>query len=137
MRKVKAVLLFALVFCGLGPVAQTQSTEISKAETTDIVHTVLLELKDDISEEDRNRFIAHLESLCTLDMIKECYVTLPFDTGDKRLVQGHDVLLYTTFENLEALNAYAESEFHLEVRDKLKPFLSAVPKVFDSVKNKQ
>jgi len=112
-----------------------QSTEISKAETTDIVHTVVLELKDEIGTEDRAHFIANLESLCSLDMIKECYVTVPFDTGDKRLVKGHDVLLYTTFENLEALTAYAENEFHLAVRSKLKPFLAAPPRVFDSIKN--
>ena len=71
-------------------------------------HIVLLELKENCSEEDIDRVVQALYSLQEIEEVIDLEVSRELDTGDDRLLGGFDILLYTEFGSEADLKKYSK-----------------------------
>ena len=96
-----------------------------------LVYTVILTLKDDVSQTQRSKVVEDLKSLGTIKETQNLFVSSYTETADKRAKTDYDFILEMQFNNKAELTAYSKNEFHLSVRKKLKPFLAGPPVVYD------
>lgn len=96
-----------------------------------LVHTVILDLKDDILEEDRIFFVEQLKSLGSIKETHGLFVASYVLTNDDRAKTDYDVILQMTFNSEEDLFTYANNQHHLDIRATIKDFLAKKPIVYD------
>lgn len=124
--------------CGEKPTSESQpttsqadskpsSTSTSKIDAP-LIHIVLLDLKPGIDPDLVIRDIREIEGL---PEIAEFRTGKYIDLDDSRSLENFEVAIYTTFENVEAYEAYQKNEVHLALRDKLYDVLLRYPVTYD------
>lgn len=96
-----------------------------------LVHSVFFKLKSELSETEKNDFMAELKRLAKISYTKNLFVATPAATGDGRLRADYDVVLQMHFAQADDLAKYQAHELHLEVKAKVGPSLAAKPFVYD------
>lgn len=97
-----------------------------------LTHHVYFNLKDDLTDKQKQSFEKGLKSLSKIEVAKNLKVGKSANTGDKRLVSNYDYVLTMHFESMEDLKTYANDEFHLKVRGEIGPMLAKAPIVYDA-----
>ncbi|MFK7758059.1 MAG: Dabb family protein [Flavobacteriales bacterium] len=97
----------------------------------DLVHTVILKLKEDTDQHRIQEVIAELQSLSSIEETKCLQVAAKAQTIDPRAKIDYDLILQMAFESIEDLESYGANSFHLEVRRGLKNDLAQAPVVYD------
>ncbi len=111
-----------------------ENSEIKeKIEASDrlLMHTVFLNLKDSISQEDKAYALNELKKLKDIPEVMSFVVGTKANTGDPRLNKTYDLVLQMSFKNIEELKLYDKDSLHSEVRKKLKNLLAGPPEVYD------
>ena len=108
---------------------QAQEEQISFENT--LVHIVLLQLNEDISDEEKETLVKKLESLADIPTVKNLQIGMPEDTDDPRAMTDYDLVLHMGFSSLDNLVTYQKDENHLAIRADLKPYLAKPPVVYD------
>ena len=96
-----------------------------------LIHNVFLDLKDNVSADDKIKAIEQLKSLSAIDNVVKLYAGPKAETGDTRLYKNYDLALHVTFKSLDDLKKYDKNEHHAKVRRQLKSLLAGPPLVFD------
>lgn len=133
MARLSLIQLLFLFACSMGDAP----TAISYEKNGPLKHIVLLELKENCSEQDIERVVQALYSLQEIEEVIDLEVSQALDTGDDRLLSGYDIILYTELGSEADLKKYSKDEFHLSVREDLKPYLATKPKVIDAFEYKE
>lgn len=121
------VILFALLFATCTKI----DLRDSHYEKGQIVHTVIFNLNDDITDVDRNYFIDQLKSLSKVRETKDLFVASYTLTNDERAKSNYDIILQMKFSSTADLYAYSNHEFHLDIRSKIAHLVAEKPLVYD------
>lgn len=121
------IFLVSVIGCGQVQKKTTNENYVSGQ----LVHTVLLKLKDNVSSERAKEVMELIETLSQIEEANGLFVASPADTPDPRAVQNYDFILQMAFNSIEELTTYSTNEYHLKVRSQIKNDLSATPLVFD------
>jgi len=97
----------------------------------ELVHTVILSLKDGVSQKWKDKIIGLLSTLSQIKEAQRLIVGTKARTKDSRAQQDYDLILQVSFKNQTALEAYSINTHHLNVRKKLKSDLGKAPVVYD------
>lgn len=100
-------------------------------DSGDLVHTVILKLKDDTSVKRKEEIITKLQSLSSIKETKHLLVATKAQTSDPRAKVDYDLILQMAFDSTEDLETYSTDASHLEVRSGLKNDLAQAPVVYD------
>lgn len=84
-----------------------------------ITHVVMLKLKDDAPEGTAQRIREHLLGLAELDMVRKWEVGINIGESSK----PYDLVVYSTFDSLEAIDEFRVHPKHVEAKDFMKPYL--------------
>ena len=87
-------------------------------------------LKDDLSDEDRQRFDDGLTSLTTIDTVRHSFIGTPADTDRPIIDRAYTYGLVLTFDDVEGHDAYQVDPVHDAFRDTCSAFWSQV-RIFD------
>lgn len=120
----------SLICLSLGS-CDTAKRGVLKHQKEQLVHMVTFQLKEDLDPASVQTFVDGIRSLCEIPYLSDCFTALPADTGDPRLVSDYDLLLQMRFDSEDLLRKYAQDEFHLSVRKRIKSYLKAPPVVYD------
>lgn len=133
MKQIYFILIISIVFCGCFSKSKIEKspTTQKKVLTKKLVHIVYLKTKSKIPEKEISVLKQNLLKLKNVEGVKNLKIGTKANTGDKRHFENYDIALQMEFDSLEALEIYAKDEFHLKIREKLKPYLAAPPIVFD------
>ncbi len=97
-----------------------------------LLHTVILTLKEEVTAAEKEEVLVLLKSLEEISETNGLIVSELANTSDSRAKKDFDLILSMSFDNHTDLEKYSTNEFHLQVREELKPFLAAPPIVYDS-----
>jgi hypothetical protein len=97
----------------------------------ELVHKVILSLKDGVSQKWKDKIIGLLSTLSQIKEAQRLIVGTKARTKDSRAQQDYDLILQVSFKNQTALEAYSINTHHLNVRKKLKSDLGKAPVVYD------
>ncbi len=100
-------------------------------EKGDLVHTVILSLKDSTTETRKEEILDLLKGLKEVSGTKRLFTSIPAETDDSRAKRDYDIILQMAFDSVKKLERYSTDSFHLNVRDQLKKDLSGPPIVYD------
>ena len=107
---------------------ETNSTGYTQGE---LVHTVFLSLKDEVTQNRKEKIIKILKSLGEIKVTKGLTVSVKAETEDARAETNYDLVLQMAFKDLKDLHLYSVNSSHFEIRAQLKPDLASVPVVYD------
>ncbi len=107
---------------------ETNSTGYSEGE---LVHTVILSLKDEVTQNRKEKIIEILKSLSDIKVTKGLTVSEKAETEDNRAKTNYNLVLQMSFNDLKDLHLYSVHSSHLDVRSQLKPDLASVPVIYD------
>ena len=109
-------------------------TQIDSSATQegDLLHSVYLPLKNDLSEDEVNKLITEIKGLRDIPSVKNLHVGSLANTGDQRMLAEFDIVMALTFEDLEGLEAYQVHEIHQTLKAGIGTWLSGAPKVHDA-----
>ncbi len=96
-----------------------------------LIHNVFFNFKKDISDKEKENFKSELFRLANIPHVLDIEVAEPADTGDKRLREDYDMVLFITFSEEEQLAKYQIHEIHLDVKKNVGPYLAQAPFVYD------
>lgn len=78
-----------------------------------LVHTVLFRLKDDLTEDQIQKFRAGLENLRSIVYVKAVYVGTPAETGDRpQIDKSYTVGMTAVFNNMKDHDSYQTHPKH-------------------------
>ncbi|HCY46756.1 MAG TPA: hypothetical protein DHU89_08725 [Flavobacteriales bacterium] len=97
----------------------------------ELVHTVILALKGDVSQKRKEEIIRLLGSLSEIDETQGLTVSTKARTNDTRAQRDYDLILQMSFKSQTELESYSINAHHLDVRAKLKSDLASAPVVYD------
>lgn len=97
----------------------------------DIVHTVILSSKNEVSEKRQEEIINLLNSLAEIKETQRLIVCAKALTDDKRAKRDYNLILQMSFKSQEELMSYSINAHHLDVQAKLKYDLAGAPVVYD------
>jgi ABC-type enterochelin transport system substrate-binding protein len=120
--------------------AQMQKAEVALAEaqaqlvaqqSAKLIHIVMLNIKDDLSEEDLQTLATNIKRIGTIGLVHNFEFGTFADVGDKRALSDYEMVMKMAFTSREEMAKYQVNEVHEEVRTKLGPYLAAPPAVYD------
>lgn len=83
------------------------------AEDASFVHVVLVWLKEDISSEDRQKFVAEMEKLEDIESVKEFRLGVAADSEARPIVDhSYDYAMFIHFDDLAGHDAYQIDPIH-------------------------
>jgi len=92
-----------------------------------LIHVVLFSLKESCTSADKEKLIAGLESLKSIETLRGIYIGSPAATPERPvIIKDYDVMLTTIFDDLEGHNTYAVHPTHLKFIDDHKALWSSV-----------
>jgi|TARA_B110000977_G_scaffold174734_1_gene228875 hypothetical protein len=97
----------------------------------ELVHTVILSLKDNVNQKRKDEIIDLLVTLSEIKETQRLIVSTKASTNDTRAQQDYDLILQMSFKNQAELESYSINTHHLNVRAKLKSDLAKAPVVYD------
>ncbi len=118
-----------IIILGLAFFALVNCTTLKKHR---ILHTVCLDLVDELTTKQKNELMHHFASLSKIKHVKSFTVSHFFDSGDPRLQRHCDVILTMSFINIAELKRYQEDPHHKKVIQSSLPYLNSPPVIFDS-----
>ena len=126
--------LFSFVgLAGFVPFLQSNKKKNkNKKEKEMFVHHVYFWLKNPASEADRKKLLEGLNSLKSIETIKQVHIGKPANTDRDVIDTSYDFSLLLIFDNLEDQEVYQEHPTHLAFVDKYASLWSKVI-VYDSV----
>lgn len=105
-------------------------SEMSQDPQAELEHLVFIALNDSVSPAEIKLIKSKLNSLNRVEGVLDLSISEALDVGDKRALD-YDILLQIWFENAASLKIYSEDEYHIRIKQELKPFLSRPPATFD------
>ncbi|MCF8371491.1 MAG: Dabb family protein [Bacteroidales bacterium] len=125
MRKlVFSFLLFSLFLMGCGP------EKLSDIQKPGLNHLVFLDLKEGLSQAQRDSLFASINKLESLVGKESFTIGLKAKTADPRMLNA-DLVIQTIHKDTQALKDYQKQPIHLQVIQETKSFLSGPPALFD------
>ncbi len=106
---------------------KTTETQESMENNEVIAHYVLFWLKDDLSEQEVNDFVAFFEKLKEIPEIKSLHYGRPAATHPREVVDNSfsfNLLVY--FDSMDDLNVYETHPVHLEAIEKYSKYWNKV-----------
>ena len=100
-------------------------------EAFTILHTVYLDLKEDISKDEMDSFMEAVEELHRITIVRDFKHGAFEDLGDARAMQEFEYALVMGFQNKEDYIIYQKHPIHSQVKNKLKPYLAGPPVTYD------
>ena len=97
----------------------------------ELVHTVFLKLKEDISGVDKRMIMDEIKKLGLIAEVHDIHVGLKAETDDDRFISAHDIYFWMVFENITDMQTYRTHPDHLSLKSYLKPYLVEAPAVYD------
>ena len=94
------------------------------------VHCVYFWLREDISDDERRRFVEGLESLTSIESVSESYVGTPAGTDRPVIERSYSYALVAVFDDKSAHDAYQEHPIHDDFRDDCSEFWTNV-RIYD------
>ena len=94
------------------------------------VHCVYFWLRDDLSEEERRRFVEGVNSLTTIDSVRHGFVGTPASTDRPIIDRSYSYALVVAFDDEEGHDRYQDHPVHDAFRDNCATFWSQV-KIYD------
>jgi hypothetical protein len=96
------------------------------------VHAVYFWLKDGLAESDRDEFLRGLDSLATIETVRECHVGVPAATDREVIDRTYSYALVVIFDDERGHDAYQDHPTHDRFRETCAPFWERV-RIYDSV----
>lgn len=100
-------------------------------ETNILTHHIYFDLIDDISETELKHFKEVIQQLKSIPEVKEFEFGVFEDVGDKRALSQYEYFISLSFENKKSYDIYQESSIHINVKNKLRTYLSGPPATYD------
>ena len=105
---------------------------MAKLSDQKFIHSVYFWLKRDLSAEQIESFEKGLESLTTIENVKQGFIGIPAPTNRPIIDRTYDNSLILIFENKEQHDIYQEHPVHEEFRQRYGDFWIKVS-IFDTV----
>ncbi|KAA3625519.1 MAG: Dabb family protein [Bacteroidetes bacterium] len=105
----------------------------SESENLSLVHTVYLNVKDDISEADRSRLIEGIKTLASIPGVYNLKTGSFKDLGDKRALSEYEVVLQMEFLDEEAYRHYQQDSVHIGFKKSVADLLAGPPATHDFI----
>lgn len=97
-----------------------------------LVHSVFFSLNDNLTAQERQAFLAGVESLRGCRTVKAMYVGAPAKTPVRAVIDtAYDVALTVIFDNLAAHDVYQTDPIHLAFVEKFRSMWTQV-RIFDA-----
>ena len=96
------------------------------------VHAVYFSLRDDLSSAERKKFEAGLQSLCSINGVRQSYIGSPASTDRPVIDRNYSRALVLAFDSQDAHDAYQVDPVHDRFRDECGKFWTKV-RIFDSI----
>jgi len=108
-------------------------TQLAALQSAKLVHVVMLNIKDDLSEEEIQTLTANMKRIGTIDLVHDFEFGTFADVGDERALSDYEMVMKMSFKSHEDMAKYQENEVHDEVRTKAADYLAGPPAVYDYV----
>ncbi len=105
----------------------------SETENPTLVHTVYLNVKDDISDADRTRLMEGIITLASISGVYHFKSGSFKDLGDKRALSDYEVVLQMEFLNEEAYHNYQQDSVHIGFKKSVADLLAGPPATHDFI----
>ena len=96
------------------------------------VHSVHFWLNDDLSAEDKQKFIDGANALTTISSVRQGFVGVPADTDRPIIERSHSYTLIVMFDDKVGHDAYQVDPIHDRFREECEQFWNRVV-IYDSV----
>jgi|GEM_PF-6165666 len=133
MKSYYAMLLQIIVALSLLGCHQSSNTTSASQTATPpyLVHSVYFWLNNDISPQDRHRFLAHLNKLSEIPTVDNFLIGPPGNTDERDIIDNsYDLGIVMTFASMADHDAYQVSDIHQAFLKMAKPLIAKV-KVYD------
>jgi len=134
MKKLSVVCFSILILTACFNTAKLENQKadtIAKLSNKKLMHIVYLKTKDNLDELALIEIKTQLQSLAEISGVIDLTVGTKAKTNDNRHFENYNLALQMKFNSIDDLNVYAINEYHLKVRESIKPVLTAPPIVFD------
>ena len=98
-----------------------------------LVHTVYLNIKDDISAEDKNFLLSGIKSLSSIPGVNDFKSGTFKDLGDQRALSTYEVVLQMEFLDESAYQKYQQDSIHLAFKKRVGHLLAGPPATHDFI----
>ena len=96
------------------------------------VHSVYFWLKDDLSAEEKESFLQGVNSLTTIETVRQSHVGVPAPTDRPIIERSYSYALIVAFDGQEGHDQYQIHETHDKFRDNCSAYWKKVL-IFDSI----
>lgn len=96
------------------------------------VHSVYFWLREDLSTAEREKFLAGVRSLATIESLRHVFIGTPADTDRPVIDRSYDVALTTVFDDDAGHEAYQVHPVHEQFKADCSPLWRKVL-IYDSV----
>lgn len=110
---------------------ETQLKDSNIVEDGKLAHVVFLNLKEDLTETERNNLVIAIEDLKNISVVEELHLGRIANTGDARFITDDELMFQITVNKTQDLGAYQKDSIHLKLKTMAKDFLSKPPAVYD------
>ena len=120
--------MFTLIGCQQ---SSNSSLKNQASHPPQLVHSVYFWLNNDISPQDRHRFLAHLNKLSEIPTVDNFLIGPPGNTDERDIIDNsYDLGIVMTFASMADHDAYQVSDIHQAFLKMAKPLIAKV-KVYD------
>jgi len=110
---------------------ETQLKDSNIVEDGKLAHVVFLNLKENITETERNDLVIAIEDLKNISVVEELHLGSIANTGDARFISDDELMFQITVNKIQDLDVYQKDSIHLKLKKMAKDFLSNPPAVYD------
>jgi lipopolysaccharide export LptBFGC system permease protein LptF len=107
------------------------ATQQTLASSRRLVHLVWFRMKDGAGDEDRERLIAELKKLGSIDVVHDLEIGRFQDLGDSRAMADLDVVMQMGFRSQEDYATYQSHPVHLNLKRRVGDFIDTAPVTYD------
>ncbi len=98
-----------------------------------LLHLVYFNLKNDLEREMYDQFLNEVNRLKSITVVKNLVYGEHEDVGDIRSMKDFEIVMQLTFDDVSSLDEYQKDPIHLDVKDKVGPYLEGPPVVYDFI----
>lgn len=99
-----------------------------------LVHLVYLNLKDELTAEEKTEIIAAIDDLARIKEVNELEIGDFANLGDARAMSDLEMVFSMSFTSKLAYEAYQAHPIHLHLKTLVKPYLTAAPVTYDYIR---
>ncbi len=111
--------------------AESRIADLEKQLEAPLVHLVLFDLKDELSDDEREAFRKTLEDLAVIEQIKSLRIGPFEDLGDKRALAKYEMIMEMSFDNEADYKTYQNDPRHIAGRKKTGQYVAGPPATYD------